>query len=213
MFALSEIKMMCARLCRAFALCGLLAALGCKPIPTSPDAGDNGVFDGLSYFNEAWGFQISRPNAQWAINAETFVRARDINGLAPVTVRISSPVSPESAGEFRPQMRLYPRALPDDMTLVQLARDFEAEYLMPRFDQYRVIDEKQRVQLKVGEAIQWQFCYSQLERPNREYPGTRFLIAVSIHNQVGYYMIGNGSGDASYPLEEYRQIVASLGFQ
>lgn len=192
-----------------FALCSLLATSGCKPIPTEPETN----LDGLVYVNNSWGFRVSRPSDQWGIDVATITSQRDINGLPPVTVRI---LSPEITGDFRPQMRLEPRALPANfatMTLDQLVQQFEEQYLMLAFDQYRVIDEKQRVQLKVGEVIQWQFRYSQLERSNRNYPGTRFLVAIAIHNQVGYYMIGNGSRDAGYPLTEYEQIVASLEFR
>ena len=193
----------------AFALCSLLATPGCKPIPTEPETN----LDGLVYVNNSWGFRVSRPSDQWGIDVATLTSQRDINGLAPVTVRI---LSPGITGGFRPQMRLEPRALPTNfatMTLDQLVQEFEEQYLMLAFDQYRVIGEKQRVQLKVGEVIQWQFRYSQLERSNRNYPGTRFLVAIAIHNQVGYYMIGNGSRDAGYPLSEYEQIVASLEFR
>ena len=197
------------RLFCAFALYGLLATSGCQPIPTEPET----VLDGLVYVNPSWGFQISRPNEQWGIDAATVTSLRDPNnGLSPVTVRM---LSPEFTGEFRPQMRLAPHALPAGLavTLDQLVQEYEKQYLMLAFDQYQVIGEKQRVPLKVGEAVQWQFRYSQLERSNREYPGTRFLVALSIHNQVGYYMIGNGSRDAGYPLSEYEQIVASLEFR
>ncbi len=193
----------------AFALCSLLATSGCKPIPTEPETS----LDGLVYVNNSWGFQISRPSDQWGIDVATLTSQRDINGLSPVTVRI---LSPAFTGEFRPQMRLEPQALPagfTTMTLDRLVQNFEEQYLMRAFDQYQVIGEKQRVPLKVGEAIQWQFRYSQQERSNRAYPGTRFLVAISIHNQVGYYMIGNGSRDAGYPRSEYQQIVASLEFR
>ena len=192
----------------AFALFSLLATSGCKPIPTEPET----TLDGLVYTNNDWGFRISRPNDQWGLDASTITSQRDINGLSPVTVRI---LSPGITADFRPQMRLEPQALPSEfntMTLDQLVQAFEEQYLMQAFDQYRVIGEKQRVQLKVGEAIQWQFRYSQLERSNRNYPGTRFLVAIAIHNGAGYYMIGNGSRDAGYPLTEYEQIVASLEF-
>ena len=200
------------RLFCAFALYGLLATSGCQPIPTEPET----VLDGLVYVNPSWGFQISRPSEQWGIDVSTLTSQRDPNnGLSPVTVRI---LSPAFTGEFRPQMHLYPQALParfTTMTLDQLVQAFEDEYLMLAFYQYQVIGEKKRIPLKVGEAVQWQFRYSQLEleRSNREYPGTRFLVALSIHNQVGYYMIGNGSRDAGYPLSEYEQIVASLEFR
>ncbi len=193
----------------AFALCSLLATSGCKPIPTDSEPS----LDGLVYTNNSWGFRVSRPSDQWGIDVATLTSQRDINGLSPVTVRI---LSPDITSDFRPQMRLEPRALPANfatMTLDQLVQQFEEQYLMLVFDQYRVIGEKQRVQLRGGEAIQWQFRYSQIERSNRNYPGTRFLVAIAIHNQVGYYMIGNGSRDAGYPLSEYEQIVASLEFR
>ena len=199
---------MTARIFCAFALCSLLATVGCKPIPTEPET----TLDGLVYVNNSWGFQISRPSEQWGIDVATITSQRDINGLSPVTVRI---LSPGVTSDFRPQMRLEPQALRsgfDTMTLDQLVQTFEEQFLMPQFDQYDVIGDKQRVQLKVGEAMQWQFRYSQLENSNRRYPGTRFLVAIAIHNGVGYYMIGNGSRDAGYPLTEYEQIVASLEF-
>ena len=199
---------MIARIFCAFALCSLLATSGCKPIPTEPQTS----LDGLVYTNNDWGFRVSRPSDQWGIDVATLTSQRDINGLSPVTVRILSPGIP---GDFRPQMRLEPQALRagfNTMTLDQLVQAFEEQFLMPQFDQYDVIGDKQRVQLKVGEAMQWQFRYSQLENSNRRYPGTRFLVAVAIHNGVGYYMIGNGSRDAGYPRTEYEQIVASLEF-
>ncbi|MDE2800267.1 MAG: hypothetical protein OXI94_16500 [Gemmatimonadota bacterium] len=201
--------MICARIFCAFALCSLLVTSGCKPIPTEPEPS----LDGLVYTNNSWGFRVSRPSDQWGIDVSTLTSQRDINGLSPVTVRI---LSPEITGDFRPQMHLYPQALPNrfaTMTVDQIVQEFEEQYLMLAFDQYRVIGEKQRIRLNVGEAIQWQFRYSQLERSNRDYPGTRFLVAIAIHNQVGYYMIGNGSRDAGYPLTEYEQIVASLEFR
>ena len=201
--------MICARIFCAFALCSLLVTSGCKPIPTEPEPS----LDGLVYTNNSWGFRVSRPSDQWGIDVSTLTSQRDINGLSPVTVRI---LSPEITGDFRPQMHLYPQALPSrfaTMTVDQIVQEFEEQYLMLAFDQYRVIGEKQRIRLNVGEAIQWQFRYSQLERSNRDYPGTRFLVAIAIHNQVGYYMIGNGSRDAGYPLTEYEQIVASLEFR
>lgn len=193
----------------ALALCSLLATSGCKPIPTEPEPS----LDGLVYTNNSWGFRVSRPSEQWGIDVATITSQRDINGLSPVTVRI---LSPGLTGDFRPQMRLEPQALRAEfntMTLDQLVQAFEDRFLVPAFDQYRVIGEKQRIQLRVGEAIQWQFRYSQIERSNRAYPGTRFLVAIAIHNGVGYYMIGNGSRDAGYPLTEYEQIVASLEFR
>ena len=197
----------------AFALRGLLAALGCKSIPTSPTDDGEGI-RGLSYVNEQWGFQISRPDTLWGIQVSTdnLTQNRDINGLAPVTVIISSPLSPDFAGGFRPRFRLSPSALPEITPLDSLVVNFEARSLMPNFDQYRVIGEKQRVPLKGGEAMMWEFRYSQVERPGPYY-GTRFLTAVALHNQVGYYMIGNGSRDAGYPADAYRQIVASLEFR
>ncbi len=202
--------MICARIFCAFALCSLLVTSGCKPIPTEPQT----TLDGLVYTNNDWGFRVSRPNDQWGIDVATLTSQRDPNnGLSPVTVRI---LSPQFTRELRPQMHLYPQALParfTTMTLDQLVQAFEDEYLMREFDQYRVIGEKQRIRLRVGEAMQWEFRYSQLERSNRNYPGTRFLVAIAIHNQVGYYMIGNGSRDVGYPLTEYEQIVASLEFR
>lgn len=201
--------MIYARIFCAFALCSLLATSGCKPIPTEPET----TVDGLVYVNNSWGFQVSRPSEQWGIDVATITSQRDINGLPPVTVRILSPGL--TGGGFRPQMRLEPQALRPEfntMTLDQLVQAFEDQFLVPSFDQYRVIGEKNRIRLKVGEAIQWQFRYSQLENSNRRYPGTRFLVAIAIHNGVGYYMIGNGSRDAGYPLTEYEQIVASLEF-
>lgn len=193
----------------ALALCSLLATSGCKPIPTEPEPS----LDGLVYTNNSWGFRVSRPSEQWGIDVATITSQRDINGLSPVTVRI---LSPGLTSDFRPQMRLEPQALRAEfntMTLDQLVQAFEDRFLVPAFDGYRVIGEKHRIQLKVGEAIQWQFRYSQIERSNRAYPGTRFLVAIAIHNGVGYYMIGNGSRDAGYPLTEYEQIVASLEFR
>ncbi len=198
-----------ARIFCALALCSLLATSGCKPIPTEPEPS----LDGLVYTNNSWGFRVSRPSDQWGIDVATITSQRDINGLSPVTVRI---LSPGITGEFRPQMRLEPQALRPryvTMTLDEIVQAFEEEALMPAFDGYRVIGEKQRIRLNVGEAIQWQFGYDQLGgNPNRRYPGTRFLVAIAIHNQVGYYLIGNGSRDAGYPLTEYEQIVASLEF-
>ena len=193
----------------AFALCGLLAALGCKPIPTAPTADDD-VFDGLSYFNEQWKFQISRPDSQWGIQVSTDNLNRDSNGLYPVTVRI---FSPRTSDEFRPYFYFFPRALQTNTPLDSLIVNFEEQQLMLAFDRYRVVGEKQRVQLKAGEAMQWEFRYSQLERSNQRFPGNRFFAAVARHNQVGYYMIGNGSRDAIYPVDAYRQIVASLEFR
>ena len=201
--------MIYARIFYAFALCSLLATSGCKPIPTEPEPN----LDGLVYTNNSWGFRVSRPSEQWGIDIVTFTSQRDINGLSPVTISI---LSPSITGEFRPKMYLYPQALPDrfaTLTLDEVVQNFEEQYLMLAFDQYRVTSQKHRIRLKVGEAIQWEFRYSQLENPNRRYPGTRFLVAIAIHNQVGYYMIGNGSQDAGYPLTEYEQIVASLEFR
>ena len=198
---------------RAFALCGLLAALGCQPIPTGPTDDGEGV-SGLSYVNEPWGFQISRPDTLWGIQVSTDNLYRDINGLALVSVRIFSPIPSDFAGGFRPHFHLFPRALREITTLDSLVVYFEEQILKPEpnQDQYRVIGEKQRVQLKGGEAMLWEFRYSQLERPG-PYPGTRFLTAVALHNQVGFFMIGNGSRDAGYPVEAYRQIVTSLEFR
>lgn len=200
--------MIYARIFCAFALCSLLATSGCKPIPTEPEP----TLDGLVYTNNSWGFRVSRPNDQWGIDVSTITSQRDINGLPFVTVRM---LSPGITGDFRPQMRLEPQALRAELTIMTLdefVQAFEDEYLTQAFDEYRVIGEKQRIQLKVGEAIQWEFRYSQLERSNRRYPGTRFLVAIAIHNGVWYHMIGNGSRDAGYPITEYEQIVASLEF-
>ena len=196
---------------RAFALCGLLAALGCQPIPTGPTDDGEGV-SGLSYINEPWGFQISRPDTLWGIQVSTDNLNRAINGLANVSVRIFSPILSDFAGEFRPHFHLSPRALREITTLDSLVVNFEEQSLKPAFDQYRVIGEKQRVPLKGGEAMLWEFRYSQVERPG-PYPGTRFLTAVALHNQVGFFMIGNGSREVGYPAEAYRQIVTSLEFR
>lgn len=200
---------MCARLFCVFALCSLFAVSGCSPIPTDPDASSNSGFNELSYFNEPWGFQISRPNDQWGISVQTYELDRHTNGLPHVEVSIASPLSAFGGG-FRPQIRLFPLALPAGTTLDVLAKDYEEQNLMPQFDRYRVIGDKVRVQLEGGEAIQWQFRYSQAQASNRFYPGTRFLAAVAIHNREGYFMIGNGSQDTGYPLEEYQNIVSSL---
>ena len=146
--------MICARIFCAFALCSLLATSGCKPIPTEPETN----LDGLVYTNNDWGFRVSRPSDQWGIDVSTLTSQRDPNnGLSPVTVRI---LSPQFTRELRPQMHLYPQALParfTTMTLDQLVQVFEEEYLMRQFDQYRVIGEKQRIRLRVGEAMQWEF--------------------------------------------------------
>ena len=200
---------MWSRLSCGFALCVLSVISGCSPIPTDPDAAGSSGFSELSYFNESWGFQISRPNDLWGITVQTFELDRDTNGLPFVDVRIASPVS-ALVGGFRPQMRLFPRALPEGTTLDELAQSYEEQDLIPQFDRYRVVGDKVRVQLDGGEAIQWQFRYSQLEASNRFHPGSRFIVAVAVHNQVGYFMIGNGGQDAGYPLEEYQQIVSSL---
>ena len=201
--------MIYARIFCALALCSLLATVGCKPIPTEPQTS----LDGLVYTNNSWGFRVSRPSDQWGIDVSTITIQRDINGLSPVTVRILSPMI---TGEFRPQLYLQPRALPDSLatiTLDQFVQNIEEDLMA--LNDYRVIGEKQLVQLKGGEAMQWQFRYSRQppnEGPNLSYPGTRFLVAIAIHNQVRYYMLGNGSGDVGYPITEYEQIVASLEF-
>lgn len=199
------------RLTFILALCTVFVASGCSPVPTDPGAGGESGFSELAYSNTEWGFQISRPNDQWGIQVQTFELDRDTNGLSRVDVRIASPILASLAG-FRPQMQLIPRALPTGVTLDQLVTLYEEQDLMPQFDRYRVVGEKQKIQLNGGEAVQWQFRYSQLEVSNRRYPGTRFLTAVAIHNNIAYYMIGNGSQDAGYPLEEYQQIVSSLRF-
>jgi len=189
---------------------GLLVGLGCGQIPTDPDVN---LTDGeLVYFNETWGFQVSRPTADWGISAQTFPQQRYNNGLPVVDVRIASPLTQFLGAAFRPELHLEPRAVSEGIDIEALAVAFEENELKLIFEGYETLESKQKVQIAEGELIEWRFRNSGFAAPSQQYPGTRFLAAVAVHGDRGYFMIGNGSNDVGFPIDDYRLIAESLRF-
>lgn len=189
-----------------------LLVLGCGKIPGDSvnGIGGNGL-DDLSYANDSWGFQISRPNDSWGISVQTFPLRRDPNnGLPFVDVRVASPYF-DAQGTFRPELQMYPQGLTNGATLDDLVTAFEEYELKLDFGGYQLIGEKQKIKLEGGEVVQWEFRNGRTSQQNTRYPGTRFLAAVAVHNKEGYFIIANGNTDG-FPAAEYRQIIASLRF-
>lgn len=191
-------------------LVGMALIWGCGQIPTGP----NGELpDGeLVYVNDTWGFRVSRPTADWGISAQTFPQQRYNNGLPVVEVHIASPLTETLGASFRPEMYLEPRAVSNGIDLDALASAFEENELKTTFDGYEALGEKQKIQIANGELIEWRFRNSPFAAQSRRYPGTQFLAVVAVHKDQGYFMIGNGSNDVGFPLNEYRLIAASLRF-
>lgn len=189
---------------------GLVVACGCGQIPTDPDV--NLANGELVYVNDTWGFQISRPATDWGISAQTFPQQRYNNGLPVVEVHIASPLTEFIGADFRPELYLEPRAVSDGIDIDALAVAYEDNELKVIFEGYETVGDRQRVQIADGELIQWQFRNSPFAAQSRRYPGTRFLAAIAVHKDQGYFMIGNGSGNVGFPIDEYRLIASSLRF-
>lgn len=189
---------------------GLLLMVGCGTIPTSPELG---VPEGeLVYVNDTWGFQVSRPTSDWGVSAQTFLTQRFANGLPAVEVHIASPFTEFLGAAFRPELVLEPRAIVVGKDINALAVEYEENNLKVQFDGYAALEEKQKISIAGGELIVWQFRNAPSSLPNQRYPGTRFLAAIAVHDDQGYYMIGNGSNDVGFPISEYRLIAESLRF-
>lgn len=190
---------------------GMLVIWGCGPIPTEPNG--SGVVDNdLVYTNDTWGFQVSRPTLDWGISAQTFPQQRFPNGLPVVEVRIASPATEFLGAAFRPELHLEPRSVSRGIDLDALVTAYEENELKLIFEGYEVLGEKQRISLTNGEMIEWRFRNSSFAAPSLRYPGTRFLAAVAVHDDQGYFMIGNGSNDVGFPVNEYHLIAESLKF-
>ena len=189
---------------------GLILMAGCGSIPTAPDLG---VPDGeLVYVNDTWAFQVSRPTSDWGISAQTFLQQRYTNGLPFVEVHIASPFTEFLGAAFRPELFLEPRAIIEGSDIVALATAFEENELKVKFEGYGIVEDKQKISLSGGELIVWQFRNAPSALPNQQFPGTRFLAAIAVNKDKGYYMIGNGSNDVGFPVVEYRSIVESIRF-
>ncbi len=189
------------------ALVFLLLPLACGPIPTDPN--DSLITDGddQTYTNEAWGFQISRPDTTWGLNVQTLQQVREANGLPRVEVRIFRSPKPGEP-QFRPTLYLKPSALSRDATLESLVTDLEEE-LQTVFSGYTA-GEKRTVQVESDTAMEWQFRIRS-SSPRNFLLGNRFLVTAVLHNNQGYLMLGSGVFGA-FPLETYRQIASSLVF-
>lgn len=189
---------------------GLLFVCGCGQIPTDPNVT---LINGeLVYVNDTWGFQISRPTADWGISVQTFNQQVYNNGLPVVEVHIASPLTEFLGAEFRPELYLEPRAVSDGIDIDALAVAFEDNELKIIFEGYEVLGTREKIELANGELVQWQFRNSPFAAQSQRYPGTRFLAAIAVHNDQGYFMIGNGSGNVGFPIDEYRLIASSLRF-
>jgi hypothetical protein len=192
------------------AVFGLLVLGGCGSIPNDPDVG---LADGeLIYINDTWGFQVSRPTSEWGISAQTFLQQRYNNGLPVVEVRIASPLTQSLSSSFRPELYLEPRAISTGIDIDALTVAFEENELKVTFEGYELIGDKQKIQLKNGELVEWQFRNSSFAAQSRQFPGTRFMAAVAVHKDQGYFMVGNGSGEVGFPVAEYLMIAESLKF-
>jgi len=190
---------------------GLFLLYGCGTIPTAPE--DLGIPDGeLVYVNDTWGFQVSRPTTDWGISAQTFLQQRYPNGLPAVELHIASPVTEFLGAAFRPELFLMAKAVSNGIGIVDLANTFEENELKVYFDGYGALEEKQKITIADGELIVWQFRNTPSSLTNQWVPGTRFLAAIAVHKDQGYFMIGNGSNDVGYPVAEYRKIVESIRF-
>lgn len=185
----------------------LFLFLSCGPIPTDPN--DSLITDGSdkTYTNEAWGFQISRPDSTWGLNVQTLEQVREANGLAWVEVRMfRSPKLGEPL--FQPTLYLKPSALSRDATLESLVTDLEEE-LQTVFPGYTA-GEKRTMQVRSDTAIEWQFR-TRFSSSRSFLLGDRFLVTAVLHDSQGYLMLGSGVSGA-FPLETYRQIASSLVF-
>lgn len=188
----------------------LVFVVGCGSIPTDSDLG---VPDGeLVYVNDTWGFQISRPTADWGISAQTFLQQRYDNGLPVLEVHIASPLTEFLGASFRPELYLEPRSVSNGIDIDALALAFEENELKVTFEGYEALEDKQKIEIADGELVQWVFRNSPFAAPSRRFPGTRFLAAISVHKDQMYVMIGNGSQDTGFPVDDYRLIAQSLRF-
>lgn len=188
----------------------LLFVASCGSIPT--DSNSNLADGELVYVNDTWGFQISRPTSDWGISAQTFLQQRYDNGLPVVEVHVATPLNEFTGGPFRPELYLEPRSVSDGINIDALAVAFEENELKVLFEGYEALEDKQKIEIADGELVQWVFRNSPFSAPSRRFPGTRFLAAISVHKDQMYVMIGNGSNDVGFPVDDYRLIAQSLRF-
>ncbi|MBT3605930.1 MAG: hypothetical protein HOE48_17795 [Candidatus Latescibacteria bacterium] len=188
----------------------LLFVVGCGSIPT--DSNSNVANGELVYVNDAWGFQISRPTSDWGISAQTFLQQRFDNGLPVVEVRVATPLNGSPGGSFRPELYLAPRSVSDGINIDALVVAFEENELKVIFEGYEALEDKQKIEIADGELVHWVFRNSPFFAPSVRFPGTRFLAVISVHKDQMYVMIGNGSQDEGFPVEDYRLIAQSLRF-
>lgn len=187
-------------------VCLLLAAalaMRCGPIPDDTVSSGTDQSSDRVYVDNDWGFQIAIPDAAvWGWTSQTFYQSRESNGLPRVELRMTR--QPLDGSTFRPTMVVEPRALPANATIqtfvAELEEGFKARYLGYRSEQKRVFEISGR------DAVEWEFRTV----PIRSI-GDRFLITVVVDSRKVYVLLGSGLF-SSYPLDDYRQIAASLRF-
>jgi len=189
---------------------GLVFVCGCGSIPTAPNADLTDTE--LVYVNDTWGFQVSRPTSDWGLSAQTFLQQVYPNGLPVVEVHIASPLNETLGAAFRPEFFLEPRAGSTGVDIDALANAFEESELKVLFEGYEAQGDKQKTQLSQGELVQWQFRNSPFSAQSNRFPGTRFMAGIAVHKDQFYIMVGNGSNNTGFPIDDYRLIAESLRF-
>ena len=186
---------------------GAQVGMACGPVPTDPEGGAE--TDDRVYRNEQWGFQVTLPaDSSWVLNAQSFLLNLDINGLPRVLVRIWRPSG--GGDEVQPMLVLEPRALAREATLDTLATFLEAEF-KGSFPGYRILGEKQRIEVGSEAALEWGFTTRPVEGLGDHYLAERFLATAVLHNRQVYVILSSGSHSV-FPLAGFRQIVSSLEF-
>lgn len=193
-------------------LCGFWT--GCGPIPTDSDGDVQvGQIDSERvYENDEWGFQITIPGGnEWGFTAQTSYRQREANGLPWVRVVISKNVDASGTG-VRPSLTLRPRAVSAgtsaDILATIMETDFKSIYLgyTPRRKRSLNLAPFQSTQDSVR-AVDWEFTTMLPVGAFNRF----FAAAVIDEDDRGYTAVGTGNQNV-FPVDEYRQIIATLRF-
>ncbi len=185
------------------AILGVVFVLACGKIPTDSEDFTPTNPNARAYTDSDWGFQISIPDpAIWGWSSQTSYQDRASNGLPLVQIAISR--IPFEGSIFRPRMIVEPRGVSRDLTLETFVASLE-EDLKARYIGYRA-DEKRVFTLSTRGAVEWTFRTVPLPGI-----GDRFLITVVMDGRKGYVLLGSGLF-SSFPLDGFREIVASLRF-
>ena len=184
-------------------VCAAFVSSGCGPIPTEPeiDVSDSGE---RLYVDDEWGFQIALPDpATWGYSAQTSYNDPLPNGLPRTEVRILH--SATEGSSFQPTLFVRPQPLDSEETIEILATSVDATYKASYLG-YRA-EPRRFFSLGDAEAVDWVFSTVPLRSV-----GNQFYVALVKDGRKGYLMLGTGLY-SNFPLDTYREMVASMEFR